>query len=119
MKKIFGIVCLVLLWFNASLANNLKVIDGDTIRLNEAKIRFSGIDAPESNYKGKEQTCLINETVIRCGKLSKEFLIKIIGNNKVTCELEKKPDASIRNNIETSKAQCSNMIDPFSHKKCG
>ena len=80
------------LWSNISLANNLKVVDGDTIKLNGEKIRFSGIDAPESNYKGKEQTCLINETVVRCGKLSKEFLIKTIGNNKVTCEIEKKTD---------------------------
>ena len=81
-----------LFWCNILLANNLKVIDGDTIKLNGEKIRFSGVDAPESNYKGKEQTCLKNNSVIRCGKLSKEFLIKIIGNNKVTCKIEKKPD---------------------------
>ena len=76
MKKVILIVVLGLLWCNLSLANNLKVIDGDTIKLNGIKIRFSGIDSPESNYKGKEQTCLINETIIKCGKLSKEFLIK-------------------------------------------
>ena len=93
MKKILGIVVLGYLFFNTTFAaNKVYVIDGDTIKLNGIKIRFSGIDAPESNYKGKEQTCLINETVVRCGKLSKEFLIKTIGNNKVTCKLEKKPD---------------------------
>ena len=98
MKIFFSFIILSLLWCNNLLANkistdnNINVIDGDTIRLNGIKIRFSGIDAPESNYKGKEQTCSINETVVRCGKLSKEFLIKTIGNNKVTCELEKKPD---------------------------
>ena len=67
-------------------------MDGDTIVLNGEKIRFSGIDAPESNYRGKEQTCLINEAIIHCGKLSKEFLIKKIGTNKVTCKREKEPD---------------------------
>ena len=81
MKKILGILVLSLLWCNISLANNFKVIDGDTIKLNVEKIRFSGIDAPESNYKGKEQICFINETIVRCGKLSKVFLIKTIGKN--------------------------------------
>jgi endonuclease YncB( thermonuclease family) len=92
MKKILGILVLSLLWCNISLANNFKVIDGDTIKLNGEKIRFSGIDAPESNYKGKEQICFINETIVRCGKLSKVFLIKTIGKNKVTCKIENKPD---------------------------
>ena len=89
MKKLLGIVVLGLLWCNVSVADTLRVVDGDTIELNGEKIRFSGIDAPESNYRGKEQTCLINETIIRCGKLSKEFLIKKIGTNKVTCKREK------------------------------
>ena len=34
------------------------VVDGDTIKISSEKIRFSGIDAPESYYKGKEQFCL-------------------------------------------------------------
>ena len=92
MKKLLAILILVLLTCNISFADNLKIVDGDTIVLNGEKIRFSGIDAPESNYRGKEQTCLINETIIRCGKLSKEFLIKKIGTNKVTCKREKEPD---------------------------
>tara|TARA_Y100000590_G_scaffold206910_1_gene234358 strand:+ start:35 stop:520 length:486 start_codon:yes stop_codon:yes gene_type:complete len=87
-KKILGIIILCLLFFNTTIAaEKVNVIDGDTIKLNGIKIRFSGIDAPEKN-----QTCLKNEIVINCGKLSKEFLIKTIGNNKVTCDLEKKPD---------------------------
>ena len=92
MKKLLGIVVLSFLTCNISIADSLRVVDGDTIDLNGEKIRFSGIDAPESNYKGKEQTCLINETIIKCGKLSKEFLIKKIGTNKVTCKREEKPD---------------------------
>ena len=92
MKKLLGILVLGLLWCNVGFADTLRVVDGDTIDLNGEKIRFSGIDAPESNYRGKEQTCLINETIIHCGKLSKEFLIKKIGTNKVTCKREKEPD---------------------------
>ena len=92
MKKLLGILVLGLLFCNISIADGLRVVDGDTIELNGEKIRFSGIDAPESNYRGKEQTCLINEAIIHCGKLSKEFLIKKIGTNKVTCKREKEPD---------------------------
>ena len=92
MKKLLGILVLGLLWCNVGSADTLRVVDGDTIDLNGEKIRFSGIDAPESNYRGKEQTCLINETIIHCGKLSKEFLIKKIGTNKVTCKREKELD---------------------------
>ena len=68
------------------------VIDGDTIKIGSEKIRFSGIDAPESYYKGKEQICLKQNVKISCGKLSKEFLIQKINNQKVTCEIESKPD---------------------------
>ena len=32
-----------------------KVTDGDTIKINNKKIRFSGIDAPESYFFGKKQ----------------------------------------------------------------
>ena len=71
---------------------NAFVVDGDTIKIDGEKIRFSGIDAPESYYKGKEQTCLRENEKISCGKLSKDFLIQKIGNKKVTCEIESKPD---------------------------
>ncbi|SVB79508.1 uncharacterized protein METZ01_LOCUS232362, partial [marine metagenome] len=33
------------------------IIDGDTISINKTKIRFSGIDAPESYYYGQTQYC--------------------------------------------------------------
>jgi len=71
---------------------NAIVVDGDTIKINGKKIRFSGIDAPESYYKGKEQVCFKGDEKISCGKLSKDFLIKEINNLKVICEIEAKPD---------------------------
>ncbi len=37
---------------------NAIVVDGDTIKINGKKIRFGGIDAPESYFKGKKQTCI-------------------------------------------------------------
>ncbi len=92
MRKKFLLIVLFFLLQNNLFANNVKVTDGDTIKWNNLKIRFSGIDAPESYYRGKEQKCSLDDQVVDCGKLSKNFLIKLIGNKKVECKLEKKPD---------------------------
>ena len=90
--KFLLIIFLGLLFYNTSFADNLKVIDGDTIKINGERIRFSGIDAPETNYLGKKQLCYLNEVKIFCGKLSTEKLIEKIGNNSVSCEREKNKD---------------------------
>ena len=73
--KIFIYTFLALMFFNVGFADNLKVIDGDTIVLNGEKIRFSGIDAPE--YK---QDCMNGDLLIYCGMFSKVLLTKKIGN---------------------------------------
>ena len=52
--KFLLIIFLGLLFYNTSFADNLKVIDGDTIKINGERIRFSGIDAPETNYLGSQ-----------------------------------------------------------------
>ena len=51
MKKLLGILVLGLLTCNISLADSLRVVDGDTIVLNGEKIRFTGIDTPELKDK--------------------------------------------------------------------
>ena len=85
MKKLLGIVVLGLLWCNVSLANNLKVVDGDTIVLNGEKIRFSGIDTPEL-----EQTCIQGGEEVGCGMTAKMLLVKKIGNKTPECISEGK-----------------------------
>ena len=75
MKKLLGILILGLLTCNISFADNLKIIDGDTLILNGEKIRFSGIDTPEL-----KQTCMNGDEKVFCGKTSKMLLIKKIGN---------------------------------------
>ena len=80
MKKILEITILCLLSCNISFAENLKIIDGDTIILNGEKIRFSGIDTPEL-----KQTCLKNDKKVNCGIIAKSLLIKKIGNNIPKC----------------------------------
>ncbi len=76
---------LVLLFCNVSFADNLKIVDGDTIVLNGEKIRFSGIDTPEL-----KQTCMKGEQKVFCGMFAKMLLIKTIGNETPKCISEGK-----------------------------
>ena len=92
MKKIQGILILSLLFCINSFADSLKIIDGDSIKINGERIRFGGIDAPETNYLGKKQFCYLGQIKVFCGKLSKEKLKKKIGNNSIYCNREKNKD---------------------------
>ena len=74
------------------ISGKAKIIDGDTLKINNKKIRFSGIDAPESYFFGKKQLCILNNIKILCGNLSKEKLVEKIGNQIVNCKLEKNKD---------------------------
>ena len=96
MKKLSQILCSILFFFvlfdtpvsgQNELIGDAKVIDGDTIILNKITIRFSGIDAPESFFKGKSQVCnsLINDKKFFCGKLAKKKLKEKVKNKIVTC----------------------------------
>ena len=66
-------------------ASHVTVVDGDTIKLGDVKIRFSGIDAPEIN-----QICVASEGKVACGKISRDILITKVTNNKISCTDEGK-----------------------------
>ena len=66
-------------------ADQLTVTDGDTIRIGEERIRFSGIDAPEM-----KQTCIYQEIEFNCGEFSKNLLIEKIADQEVSCIRESK-----------------------------
>jgi len=85
MKKLYLHIFLVLIFCNTSFADNLKIVDGDTIVLNGEKIRFSGIDTPEL-----KQTCMNGDEKVFCGKTAKMLLIKKIGNETPECISEGK-----------------------------
>ena len=70
---------------NISFADNLKIVDGDTIVLNGEKIRFSGIDTPEL-----KQTCIDGDEKVLCGETAKMILVKKIGNQTPECTREGK-----------------------------
>ena len=87
------------LTFNDVKSNEKKIIsgkaivtDGDSIKINENKIRFSGIDAPESYYRGKRQKCTYDKIKVYCGYWSKIVLIEKISNNQVSCIKEDQAD---------------------------
>jgi len=79
------ILILLFVFSSQTFANDLKVIDGDTIVLNGEKIRFAGIDAPE--YK---QDCINGDLIIYCGMFSKVLLTKKIGDEIPKCISEGK-----------------------------
>ena len=74
---------LLLLCFNSFAAEQVKVIDGDTIHIGKLKYRFSGIDAPEM-----KQLCNKDGKEVLCGVLAKNALIDKINNSPVTCKIE-------------------------------
>jgi len=85
MKKLFLYAFLLLIFCNVAFADNLKVVDGDTIVLNGEKIRFSGIDTPEL-----KQTCMNGDQKVFCGMFAKMLLTKKIGNGIPKCIREGK-----------------------------
>ena len=85
MKKLLPYLFLILIFCNTSFADSLRVVDGDTIVLNDEKIRFSGIDTPEL-----KQTCMNGDEKVFCGKSAKMLLVKKIGNQTPECIKEGK-----------------------------
>jgi endonuclease YncB( thermonuclease family) len=57
-----------------------KIIDGDTIRIGNTRIRLHGIDAPEV-----KQTCTAGGKEWRCGWEATNALANIVGEHWVTC----------------------------------
>jgi len=65
----------------ADIAGPARIIDGDTIAIGNARIRFHGIDAPES-----AQVCKANDKAYRCGTSATQALARRIGNRLVSCD---------------------------------
>ena len=82
---IFYFFSSIFFFTNNLFVSHVTVVDGDTIKLGDVKIRFSGIDAPEIN-----QTCVASEGKVACGKISRDILITKVTNNKISCTDEGK-----------------------------
>ena len=69
-----------------------KIIDGDTIRINNKKIRLEGIDAPEIKQQCEKPFLKISFIIgfeynkrYLCGVIAKKKLIDKIDNSKIKC----------------------------------
>jgi len=63
-----------------ALEGRAHVVDGDTINLNDIKIRLKGIDAPEM-----EQTCSRSGRSYSCGDVARRALIALVSGQIVQC----------------------------------
>ncbi len=81
---IFSFFLILVFYFNQAFAKTIygkaKVIDGDTIYIENNKIRLHAIDAPEIKQK-----CTKDGKKWSCGKQSTSFLSGLIGNEKIKC----------------------------------
>ena len=69
-----------------------KVVDGDTIHINNYKFRLEGIDAPEMRQQCKKESFKISFFIgftfykdYSCGRVSKEKLITKIDTSEIKC----------------------------------
>tara|TARA_Y100000816_G_C25702935_1_gene371338 strand:+ start:74 stop:565 length:492 start_codon:yes stop_codon:yes gene_type:complete len=69
-----------------------KIVDGDTVHINEYKIRLEGIDAPEIRQKCKKEKLKISSIIgftfykdYNCGEVSRENLKKKVDRSKIKC----------------------------------
>ena len=99
MKKLnlnlFNLILLIL-FLNISFSNSsdlksiygkAEIIDGDTIKIKEKKIRLFGIDAPEM-----DQICFKSSNPYHCGHTAAKALIRYTKNRTIYCyyaELDK------------------------------
>ena len=71
---------------SADINGKAKITDGDSIIINDIRIRFTGSDAPESYFFGKTQTCLdANGIEWECGNAATLKLKQLINNQIVRC----------------------------------
>ena len=69
-----------------------KIVDGDTVNINNYKIRLEGIDAPEMKQKCKKEKLKISSIIgytfyeeYYCGEYSKENLAAKVKGSKIKC----------------------------------
>ena len=87
--------------FEKIIIGKANVTDGDTIKINDQKIRLFGIDAPETKQFCKEvylSFLIFNfKRDYKCGEKSTNALKKKIKDKKIRCLIQDKKDRYRRN----------------------
>ena len=84
--SVISISVLLFFFINTEVKSQvIQITDGDTIKIDGEKIRFSGIDTPEL-----KQTCIEKGIKKSCGIIAKQILVDKIANSKVYCVSEGK-----------------------------
>ena len=87
--------------FEKIIIGKANVTDGDTIKINDQKIRLFGIDAPETKQFCKEvylSFLIFNfKRDYKCGEKSTNALKKKIKDKKIRCLIQGKKDRYSRN----------------------
>ena len=84
--KLFSSSFILFLNASADIIGEAKITDGDTIIINDIRIRFTGSDAPESYLFGKTQICLDGKgREWECGNAATQKLKELINNQMVRC----------------------------------
>lgn len=65
----------------AVVAGDARVIDGDTLKINDRRIRLFGIDAIE----GKQQCLDVTGATWACGRAATEAVRDFVGRSEVSC----------------------------------
>jgi endonuclease YncB( thermonuclease family) len=91
MFRIISIIIIILTYNTKILAKEIrgfaKITDGDTIKINNNKIRLHGIDTPET-----KQICSRNSKKYNCGKEATDALTYKINKNHVVCIVQDRLD---------------------------
>lgn len=64
---------------------DIRIIDADTVKIGQEKIRLLGIDAPET-----AQTCTCGGEKVECGKRATAALKDFVGTDKIYCRGDKR-----------------------------
>ena len=98
-RKIFYKFLFIFLFFQQNAFATIfegipRVVDGDSLEINDNKIRLTGIDAPEKKQLCKKPfltvTFLTFQKEYECGAMATERLKKFIKNRSIRCNSESK-----------------------------
>lgn len=67
-------------WDRETITGRAFIIDGDTLKINDVKVRLVGVDAPEISQK-----CKIHGHIENCGEIVKLRLVQATSNEIITC----------------------------------